>query len=696
MQLPTILSGPIIRRTDPSTVNIWIATSVDLKVKAKIYRINHRNGYRYSLLRTKTINETIQLGKRLFIHLIKVSPKHRQFPTDQLLGYNLFFTDVSNTTTTLNSYHLLDQQNPHNLVYGDLKLPSFYINTKGKNNLLYGSCRKAYSQGYDALAGADLQVEENYNQVAERPSTLFLMGDQIYADDIPDPLISFIIDLGKALIGEEENLIELDDRLSTEPFFTSIDKIHGRGFIMKYFAEFTSSNADNHLIRLGEYAAMYLLSFGTQIWELAKEYGVFDAFDNVLENYYFMYPNLPHSETEYQKELEQHQTRYREQVELVYRFQENLYHVQRVLANTPTYMIFDDHDITDDWNITLNWVENVWNAPLGRHVISNGLAAYWAFQGWGNDPDQFSGAFKKQFQRYLSIFNTHSSSYHDWVELLWGFHNWHFTTPTIPRALFIDTRTMRAFDQQPIPTKIGTNIEENISSPQLVSEDGWRLLDLTLRSSNWSEGEPLILVSPTPLYGIGLIESTLNDYVYPLRTLGLPVQTMVDFEAWKYNSEGFTQFLQQIAAWNPSNCYLLSGDVHYAFAAQSNVTFENGQRISIHQFTSSPMNNMSFTGIWGSLMKKMVWLNSYRRKRQQIFRHCDMENNLVSESNRLSCPSDYYWREEIQYLTTGENSVIQTDNNIGLLSVDPDNVQNYLLKYFGLQLEKKTYEPIKR
>jgi hypothetical protein len=53
-------------------------------------------------------------------------------------------------------------------------------------------------------------------------------------------------------------------------------------------------------------------------------------------------------------------------------------------------MIFDDHEITDDWYITWDWCEVVLKKPLGRRVIQNGLLAYAVFQAWGNTPDQFA------------------------------------------------------------------------------------------------------------------------------------------------------------------------------------------------------------------------------------------------------------------------------------------------------------------
>jgi hypothetical protein len=60
--------------------------------------------------------------------------------------------------------------------------------------------------------------------------------------------------------------------------------------------------------------------------------------------------------------------------------------VRRVLANIPTYMIFDDHEVTDDWNITYRWQKLTRGNSLGRGVTRNALAAFTIFQYWGNDP----------------------------------------------------------------------------------------------------------------------------------------------------------------------------------------------------------------------------------------------------------------------------------------------------------------------
>jgi hypothetical protein len=66
-----------------------------------------------------------------------------------------------------------------------------------------------------------------------------------------------------------------------------------------------------------------------------------------------------------------------------------LWKVRRALANVPIYMVFDDHDLSDDWYLNRAWCTGVLGKPLGKRVVQNGLLAYAVFQAWGNTPDQF-------------------------------------------------------------------------------------------------------------------------------------------------------------------------------------------------------------------------------------------------------------------------------------------------------------------
>jgi hypothetical protein len=52
-------------------------------------------------------------------------------------------------------------------------------------------------------------------------------------------------------------------------------------------------------------------------------------------------------------------------------------------------MICDDHEVTDDWNMTRNFCSAVYGSDLGRRIVQNALVAYSLCQAWGNTPEQF-------------------------------------------------------------------------------------------------------------------------------------------------------------------------------------------------------------------------------------------------------------------------------------------------------------------
>ncbi|HEY9576198.1 MAG TPA: hypothetical protein VIR64_00845, partial [Pseudobacillus sp.] len=98
MELPVILAGPVLRRVETHKVYVWIATSSPFKIEAQLYMINQNQeaaSYDYSLLNHYSHTESIELGQRLFIHLIHITPMNGNFPVNTLLGYNLFFSDGS-------------------------------------------------------------------------------------------------------------------------------------------------------------------------------------------------------------------------------------------------------------------------------------------------------------------------------------------------------------------------------------------------------------------------------------------------------------------------------------------------------------------------------------------------------------------------------------------------------------------------
>ncbi|WP_421383897.1 hypothetical protein ACOJQI_04785 [Bacillus salacetis] len=451
IQLPLLLGGPVLRRADTRQVNIWLATSEPFEITGQLYSINtgmDDDTFEYENLNSLSKKKTIRAGSKLFIHLVTLEPEESVFPSGTLIGYNLFFENDS-SHYDLSSFGLLSPEAPSSIVYGNLHYPTFFINDGSSSRILYGSCRKLHGEGYDVLSEADHTLASSFH-TDHRPSALFLMGDQIYADDVADPLFPLLVNLSRELIGHIEDLGTVDKRLNEGHFDETIYKINGRQFITEHFCHFTSNNAANHLLSFGEYAAMYLLSWSPQLWQLARNEKLFVSFEEALSNdqIYFSFHNHERYKKEYKAELRLLKKRYEKQAAELSSLEEALGSVRRLMANIPTYMIFDDHDITDDWNLTEQWKTQVGQSPLGRHVISNGLASYWLFQGWGNVPESYEN-FHRPLQNYFSDYTPNSPAHSDWMEALRDYSAWHFIAPTVPTAVFLDTRTQREYMNSP-------------------------------------------------------------------------------------------------------------------------------------------------------------------------------------------------------------------------------------------------------
>ena len=58
--------------------------------------------------------------------------------------------------------------------------------------------------------------------------------------------------------------------------------------------------------------------------------------------------------------------------------------IRWLLSCVPSLMIFDDHDVRDDWNTSASWREEMRTEPWWRGRIVAGLTSYWVYQHAGN------------------------------------------------------------------------------------------------------------------------------------------------------------------------------------------------------------------------------------------------------------------------------------------------------------------------
>src|SRR3712207_9469004 len=55
-----------------------------------------------------------------------------------------------------------------------------------------------------------------------------------------------------------------------------------------------------------------------------------------------------------------------------------------LLSTVPSAMIFDDHDVHDDWNTSEAWVRQMRSKPWWEERIVGAFMSYWVYQHLGN------------------------------------------------------------------------------------------------------------------------------------------------------------------------------------------------------------------------------------------------------------------------------------------------------------------------
>jgi hypothetical protein len=634
-----IFAGPILRRAEPTQVCVWIACSRPASIKAKVYRMSDLKNAGARPLGSGAA-KTVRLGENLYVSLATAVPAGEGFPVDELLAYDLEVLEGAGKGNGLSDFGLVGGENsivyPQN-VGSKQALPTFFL--RGRNsslNVLHGSCRKLHGKGPDCLSVADDLVAASFEDLDRRPSALYLTGDQVYADDVAGPLIHYLTMFGTMLLGKEEQIDGLGKRLAEI-------RIGERQKLVRQYARFTSSSAANHLLSFGEFAAMYLLAWNAENWPAKFP----DAGEDISGD-------------------EEQAKKYAGDIEQLENTRKALPSVRRALANIPTYMIIDDHEITDDWNITKEWHNNVESSRCGKQVIASGLAAYWAFQAWGNDPESFGDGMlsanadiiAKYLNRNTPAAGETSAELQAFQDHFLNIGSWTFGCPSTgsaPETVFLDSRMQREYDSFSGP-------------PILVNGKGLQsLLQAAVRAGH-RKGDPLVIVTPTPVFGFDLVEKIQE-------LLGRVTGVYdIDLETWSANKGGFSSLLIFILQnLQPSHCVFLAGDVHYGFTATGSFSLvpKRGQEEPVASAEITQLNSSALKTT--SLGKEVALGAALGHVRQVLYARPSVIRGLWVDGKDVLTSSVPEWvakKSTVNLSGSVAPRLIIADNNIGLVTID--------------------------
>ena len=272
--------------------------------------------------------------------------------------------------------------------------------------------------------------------------------------------------------------------------------------------------------------------------------------------------------------------------------------VARLLANMPVFMTFDDHEIADDWNITSSWLAQALKDRKWTDAITEGLVAYWMYQGWGN-PLPSAGDADPRVRILADSARTGDDVLGDLNGIIKpqpGHHDYYYKVPSDPPVVVIDARHDRKF----VPPPAGYFSPHVNVADEILGEQQWKWLATQLQADG-----PVIVASSVPLlqfpYGdLGFLQlarpeddSLLKDVVADKAHKLEATARELDADAWTAFPTSFFRLSKLLAKGGPY--VFLSGDVHYSYAAFGRIEFPKtkdfgAQPLLLHA-VSSPFRN---------------------------------------------------------------------------------------------------------
>ncbi|WP_410539928.1 peptidoglycan-binding protein [Streptomyces sp. KL2] len=594
--LPLVLAGPIVRRVDQDSATVWLALKAPRKVTLDVYE-----GATGAVPAVPTLTGTrvaARLGEHLYVVAVTAgTPSGGTLRPGTIHRYALRFgADVTSPATPVPAgapglfspgIVAADEAKARSaLLYqstsGAPALPSFVTppDHPAELRLFHASCRKPHAEGHDALSILDEVLAADAGSPERRPQQLVLTGDQVYADDVADGLLHICTAYGRALLGRDETFPTVHPAAQKWQF-----RPGWRQDMVEKDFRLTTTHGRSHLLRLSEFLAMYLLAWSPALWPAVPPIRFFTelfpkeaaALGDPDPTEFFGLRTKPEYKKAHERLME-----YVAECDRLDGFRGTLGMVRRALANTATYMMFDDHEVTDDWYISKRWVREVCETVHGRQFLGNAMASYAVCQGWGNTPEQFAdGPAGEPGRELLTALAAPDHTAAGPAEVIarrtgvpsgvdsagritraGGSLAWHYAiTWPAHQLVAVDTRTQRVFRGGPT------------DPPSLLFSDASFAAMLEAPADQGLE-KVTVLLSPCPVLGDPVIEEFAQPAVRRLQ--GYAGQLDQDVEAWVHDPRAFEKFIARVLGHAAPGAdgvrrrrvISLGGDVHYGFAAR--------------------------------------------------------------------------------------------------------------------------------
>jgi hypothetical protein len=263
--------------------------------------------------------------------------------------------------------------------------------------------------------------------------------------------------------------------------------------------------------------------------------------------------------------------------------------IRWLFSVVPSAMIFDDHDVHDDWNTSISWLEEMRAKPWWDRRITGALASYWIYQAVGNfSPDEIE---ERGVLARLKSAPDAGHALHEWArEVDFGSEGrrWSFSRDLGDvRLVMLDSREGRILGERP---------------RQMFDEEEWNWLEQVITGGV----RHLIVADTLPIFlpqAIHNLESW-NDAVAAgawtraFKGLGERIRRAIDLEHWgafPHSFERIAGLIRTAASGErgdpPTSIITLGGDIHHAYLAKVEFPERDGAVSPVWQAVCSPFRN---------------------------------------------------------------------------------------------------------
>lgn len=281
--------------------------------------------------------------------------------------------------------------------------------------------------------------------------------------------------------------------------------------------------------------------------------------------------------------------------------------VRWLFSTVPSLMVFDDHDVIDDWNTSASWLTEIRAQPWWRERILSGLMSYWVYQHLGNlspaelESDELFQAVRGATDGTPALREFAERADADPLSTRWSYRRDFDRT----RLLMVDTRAARVLDEE---QRAMLDPEEARWLREQALEGlapGGPDTPSTARDPKVVAGyDHLLIGTSLPWLLPPLIHDTESwnaalcrgDRGARWARFGERLRRAADLEHWAAFPRSFTELTALIAevgtgAAAPATISVLSGDVHHAYVAEPDWRGAGEPDSHVFQLTCSPVHN---------------------------------------------------------------------------------------------------------